>query len=124
MLVNSATSALPAQTRCGWYQMPTPGDLWLTDKDATWSITSQSEAEGPDAVDAEKALRATGAGYAAASGRVGSILGPALGGAMLSFGWSARDIILTTILSAILAMPTVTVLGLVEHNRRLALNAV
>lgn len=69
------------------------------------------------------ALRATGVGYAAACGRIGSILGPALGGAMLSFGWSARDIILTTILPALLAMLTVTVLGLVDRNRRLALNA-
>ncbi|WP_202312416.1 MFS transporter [Mesorhizobium sp. L-8-10] len=68
------------------------------------------------------ALRATGVGYAAACGRLGSILGPALGGAMLSFGWSARDIILTTILPALLAMLTVTVLGLVERNRRPMLN--
>ncbi|SMF02533.1 Protein of unknown function [Xaviernesmea oryzae] len=44
-----------AENRCGWYQMPTPGNLWLTDRDATWSITSQGEAAGPDAVDAEKA---------------------------------------------------------------------
>lgn len=44
-----------AENRCGWYQMPTPGNLWLTDRDATWSITSQGQAVGPDAVDAEKA---------------------------------------------------------------------
>lgn len=44
-----APEALAAENRCGWYQMPTPGDLWLTDKDATWSITSQGQASGPDA---------------------------------------------------------------------------
>ncbi|MDX3927209.1 MAG: DUF4087 domain-containing protein [Shinella sp.] len=43
-----------AENRCGWYQMPTPGNLWLTDKDATWSITSQAQALGPDAIGAEK----------------------------------------------------------------------
>lgn len=40
--------ASAGEKRCGWYQMPTPGNLWLTDKDATWSITSQGEADGPD----------------------------------------------------------------------------
>jgi AAHS family 4-hydroxybenzoate transporter-like MFS transporter len=68
------------------------------------------------------ALRATGVGWAAASGRIGSIVGPALGGAMLSFGWSARDIILTSILPALLAMLTLVILGLIERNRSLALN--
>ncbi|MGK6313207.1 DUF4087 domain-containing protein [Neorhizobium sp. DT-125] len=51
----AATQGNASETRCGWYEMPTSGNLWLTDKDATWSITSQGEAEGPDAVDAEKA---------------------------------------------------------------------
>ena len=41
--------ALAAETRCGWYMNPTPGNLWLMDKDATWTITSQAEATGPDA---------------------------------------------------------------------------
>jgi Protein of unknown function (DUF4087) len=27
---------------------PTPGNLWLMDKDATWWITSQGEYKGPD----------------------------------------------------------------------------
>lgn len=49
-----AGSLHAAENRCGWYQMPTPGNLWLTDKDATWTITSQAEAAGPDAVGAEK----------------------------------------------------------------------
>ena len=40
---------LAAETRCGWYMNPTPGNLWLMDKDATWTITSQAQATGPDA---------------------------------------------------------------------------
>jgi hypothetical protein len=54
-LLTACSSAFGAEKRCGWYEMPTPGDLWLTDKDATWSITSQGEADGPDAEGAEKA---------------------------------------------------------------------
>ncbi len=38
-----------AQMRCGWIENPTPGNLWLIDKDATWTITSQGQAVGPDA---------------------------------------------------------------------------
>jgi hypothetical protein len=50
-----AADASEAENRCCWYQMPTPGNLWLTDKDATWSITSQGEADGPDAEGVDKA---------------------------------------------------------------------
>lgn len=49
------TEMSQAENRCGWYQMPTPGNLWLTDRDGTWSITSQGQAVGPDAQDAERA---------------------------------------------------------------------
>lgn len=50
-----AHPAQAAETRCGWYQAPTPGNLWLSDRDATWSITSQGGALGPDAAGADKA---------------------------------------------------------------------
>lgn len=49
-----AGPAHAAENRCGWYQMPTPGNLWLTDRFATWSITSQGEAVGPDAKGLDK----------------------------------------------------------------------
>ncbi|MDB5826035.1 MAG: hypothetical protein JWQ73_255 [Variovorax sp.] len=38
-----------AERRCGWYQNPTPANLLLTDKDGEWWITSQMQANGPDA---------------------------------------------------------------------------
>lgn len=50
-----AARADAAQTRCGWYVMPTPGNLLLIDKDASWSITSQGQALGPDAIGVDKA---------------------------------------------------------------------
>lgn len=49
IVLASASPTLAAETRCGWYMNPTPGNLWLMDKDATWTITSQAQATGPDA---------------------------------------------------------------------------
>jgi hypothetical protein len=46
---NIAAPAPSREVRCGWIENPTPGNLWLIDKDATWTITSQGQAEGPDA---------------------------------------------------------------------------
>lgn len=40
---------LAAETRCGWYWNPSPGNLWLLDKDATWTIASQGDADGESA---------------------------------------------------------------------------
>jgi hypothetical protein len=45
----SLAPAFAAEERCGWYWNPTPGNLWLMDKDATWTITSQGDAEGAEA---------------------------------------------------------------------------
>jgi len=38
-----AVSAQPAkfETRCGWYDNPTPGNHWLSDKDDEWIIGVQ-----------------------------------------------------------------------------------
>ena len=38
-----SSDALAAERRCGWLQNPTPMNLWLTDRDATWTITSQGD---------------------------------------------------------------------------------
>lgn len=39
----STESAFQKKTenRCGWYENPTPGNHWLTDKDGTWIIGAQ-----------------------------------------------------------------------------------
>jgi Protein of unknown function (DUF4087) len=48
-----SSSGYASEQRCGWYINPTPGNLWLQDKDALWGITSQMQSEGPDAIGAD-----------------------------------------------------------------------
>jgi len=62
------------------------------------------------------ALRTAGVGWAAALGRIGSIVGPAVGGALLSLGWNARDIVLTAVIPAAVAL--VLLLGMALSDRR------
>jgi len=69
------------------------------------------------------ALRTTGVGWSAASGRIGSIVGPAVGGALLSVGWPARDILLTAapaVIAAILALAALSFAGRREGLARVA----
>ena len=44
-----AAAAHPVQTRCGWFDNPTPGNAWLIDRDGEWTVSLQggAEAEGP-----------------------------------------------------------------------------
>lgn len=50
MLVGGCGTALAAtpQTRCGWFENPTPGNAWLHDRDREWTIAVQGgyEAKG------------------------------------------------------------------------------
>ena len=62
-------------------------------------------------------LRATGVGWGHALGRVGSFVGPAIGGALLSVGWAPRDIVLTAIVPACVA---IVVLGALSASGRRA----
>lgn len=62
--------------------------------------------------------RTTGIGWSAAMGRVGSIVGPAVGGALLAFHWPARDIVQTACLPVLGAM--VVLAALSWHGRRRA----
>lgn len=61
-------------------------------------------------------LRTTGVGWAAASGRIGSIVGPAIGGALLSLGWPARDILLTAAPPVLAAIVTLAALSFSERR--------
>jgi AAHS family 4-hydroxybenzoate transporter-like MFS transporter len=56
------------------------------------------------------AIRATAIGWALGVGRVGSILGPTIGGALLSLGWSADALLLTAVIPA--AVASVAVIAL------------
>jgi AAHS family 4-hydroxybenzoate transporter-like MFS transporter len=61
-------------------------------------------------------LRATGVGWAAASGRLGSIIGPAVGGTMLAIGFPAREIALVAVLPAAAAVLVLAGLVLVDRG--------
>jgi AAHS family 4-hydroxybenzoate transporter-like MFS transporter len=57
-------------------------------------------------------IRATGVGWGHAVGRVGSFVGPAIGGVLLSIGWPAREIVLTAVLPAVAAILVLGALAL------------
>jgi|CXWL01.1.fsa_nt_gi hypothetical protein len=35
------SSAVFAETRCGWFQNPTPANAWLVDREGSWIISTQ-----------------------------------------------------------------------------------
>ncbi|MGN2248023.1 DUF4087 domain-containing protein [Frateuria sp. GZRR35] len=41
----SAAAAAKPQTRCGWFDNPTPGNAWLHDRDGEWTIAIQGDYE-------------------------------------------------------------------------------
>ncbi|MDE2006778.1 MAG: MFS transporter [Rhodospirillales bacterium] len=62
-------------------------------------------------------IRSTGAGWATGAGRIGTILGPLLGGAMIARGWSGRDILSAAAIPALGV--TIAMIGLGAAQRRL-----
>lgn len=55
--------------------------------------------------------------WAAAFGRIGSIVGRAVGGGLLSLGWPARDIVLAALIPASIAIAVLSVLGALKRMR-------
>ena len=41
LLPATAQAEARAETRCGWFVNPTPGNFWLTDADADWWLAAQ-----------------------------------------------------------------------------------
>ena len=41
ILTSALAAPAIAETRCGWVDNPTPGNWWLTDRDGTWTISTQ-----------------------------------------------------------------------------------
>jgi len=60
------------------------------------------------------AIRSTGVGWALGVGRIGSILGPVAGGALLGFGWSSQQLLLTAMGPAVIAAVAVFLLRAVR----------
>ena len=50
-LLATAPLAQAAETRCGWLQNPTPGNWWLDDADASWTLMTQGGGYEPEGMD-------------------------------------------------------------------------
>jgi hypothetical protein len=48
----AVSSAEAAERRCGWWQNPTPANVWLLDKDGEWTVAvqggHQADGDWPD----------------------------------------------------------------------------
>ncbi len=62
-------------------------------------------------------IRATGVGWALGIGRIGAVIGPAIGGAMLSLHWSLPKLYLVSAIPDVIAFAAVLVLLRLEHGR-------
>jgi AAHS family 4-hydroxybenzoate transporter-like MFS transporter len=56
-------------------------------------------------------VRATGVGWALGVGRIGSIIGPSVGGILLSLKWNAGELFMTAALAALCAAIAAFMLG-------------
>ena len=66
------------------------------------------------------ALRSTGVGWALGIGRIGSIIGPVVGGAMMALGWQTGQLFLATAMPAVLAAIAVVSIGVCAGTQRAA----
>jgi AAHS family 4-hydroxybenzoate transporter-like MFS transporter len=62
-------------------------------------------------------IRSTGVGWALGVGRIGSIVGPLLGGAMIKAGWRGSTPVFFAIIPMIVAAAALLALNRVFHNR-------
>ena len=67
-LYAAAQPATAAENRCGWLHNPTPGNWWLVDRDASWTLREQGPEESPDGMDlipdiSERDYRKTNGNY-------------------------------------------------------------
>ena len=56
-------------------------------------------------------IRSTGVGWALGIGRIGSIIGPVVGGLMISLGWNNEQLFTATAMPAVLASLAVFLIG-------------
>jgi AAHS family 4-hydroxybenzoate transporter-like MFS transporter len=63
-------------------------------------------------------IRSTGVGWALGIGRFGAVLGPFLGGAMLSSGWAVATVFLSVAAAAVIAAAATVALGVMYPDQR------
>jgi len=61
-------------------------------------------------------VRSTGVGWALGIGRIGSIVGPMIGGALLRIGWKTRDMLLFAAVAAVIAFVSILISIWVRGN--------
>lgn len=61
-------------------------------------------------------VRSTGVGWALGVGRIGSIVGPMIGGALLRLGWKTRDMLLFAAVVAVIAFVSILVSNRIRGN--------
>ena len=61
-------------------------------------------------------VRSTGVGWALGVGRIGSIVGPLIGGTFLTIGWKTREMLLFTAVVAVVAFLSILVSNFVRGN--------
>jgi AAHS family 4-hydroxybenzoate transporter-like MFS transporter len=84
--------------------------LWLMAVTFVLGFTVQGAQAGINALAAAfypTRMRSTGVGWALGIGRIGSIIGPALGGLLLSLEWTPRQILLAGMIPAVCAAAAV-----------------
>lgn len=94
-----------------------PSQALLLSVSILLGIVVQGAQAGLNALVAEfypTSIRSTGVGWALAVGRIGSIVGPVLGGLVLSAGWSLQQIFLAGAVPALCAGLAVVVGGLMK----------
>jgi AAHS family 4-hydroxybenzoate transporter-like MFS transporter len=62
------------------------------------------------------AIRSTGVGWALGIGRIGSIVGPVIGGIMLSIGWHPQQIFLAGAIPSLTAAFSIALTGRLQGN--------
>jgi len=62
------------------------------------------------------AIRSTGVGWALGIGRIGSIVGPTIGGMMLGWGWAPQQIFLSGVIPAVIAASALVLSSALRHT--------
>jgi len=87
-------------------------------------IGTQTGANGASALIYPASIRSTGVGWALGIGRVGSILGPSLGGMLIALNWPTRDLFIAAAGPAVLASLSAFVLSRMLRQSPQTLNLI